>query len=76
MPSANPPGMASPVEPSDIDRGVVDAADFLVDCGPCPGGVESTVVSLVGGIEVLREGAIPAETVMGAVRRAMGEESD
>jgi hypothetical protein len=38
--------------------------------------VESTVVSLVGGIEVLREGAIPAETVMGAVRRAMGEESD
>jgi len=76
VPSANPPGTASPVEPSDIDRGVVDAADFLVDCGPCPGGVESTVVSLVGGIEVLREGAIPAETVMGAVRRAMGEESD
>lgn len=76
VPSANPPGMASPVEPSVIDRRMIDAADFMVDAGPCPGGVESTVVSLLDGIKVLREGAIPAETIMRAVRRAAGEESD
>lgn len=75
VPSANPPGAASPVEPSDIDSEVVEQADFLVDCGPCPGGVESTVVSLLAGVEVLREGAIPAEAIMTAARRTTGEES-
>ena len=54
---------------------MIEAADFMVDCGAYPGGVESTVVSLLGEVQILREGAIPAESVMECVRRATGEGS-
>ncbi len=43
-----------------------DAVDLVVDGGPVPGGVPSTVVRVTGaGIEILREGAIPAAHIRG-----------
>ena len=49
------------------------AVDLVVDGGPVPGAVASTVVRVTAaGIEILREGAIPAERIRAV---AKGEEA-
>ena len=74
VPSANPAGAPPPVEVSDIAGEIIAAVDFVVDAGACKGGIESTVVRVVGATRVLRTGAIPEEDLLRVVRRAMGEE--
>lgn len=67
VPSANPPGMPAPVSAEDIAPAIVGAVDFLVDAGPCPGGTESTVVDIIAGVTVIREGALSREEVMSVI---------
>jgi L-threonylcarbamoyladenylate synthase len=67
VPSANPPGAKPPVAPGDIAAEIRGAVDFIVEAGPCPGGVESTVVDITAGVEVLREGAVSREEIMRTV---------
>jgi L-threonylcarbamoyladenylate synthase len=74
VPSANPPGAAPPVTPGDIEPAIRQAVDFIVEAGPCAGGVESTVVDISAGVNVLREGAIPARDVARALEAAEEEE--
>ena len=43
---------------------LADRIDYIIDGGPCPGGVESTVVDVTGPLPViLRQGAVRAEQI-------------
>ena len=66
VPSANFSGAEPPVSFADVDAALLEAVDFAVQGGACPIGIESTVVSVTAGLEVLREGAIPSGDIMGA----------
>lgn len=62
--SANVFGRAGPRTAEEVRRQLGDRVDLVVDGGPCPGGVESTVVDCtVEPPQVLREGAVPVERV-------------
>lgn len=64
-PSANPFGYLSPTCAAHVAATLGGAIDGIVDGGPCPIGIESTVVMASGtgdaAIRILREGAITAE---------------
>ncbi len=72
-PSANPFGYVSPTTAQHVADGLGNRVDLILDGGPCPVGVESTIVSLVGPQpELLRPGSITMEqlsAVIGPVRR-------
>lgn len=58
-PSANPFGYVSPTCAQHVVDGLGDRIDLILDGGPCPIGVESTIVSMVGTWpELLRPGTI------------------
>lgn len=63
-PSANVSGFVSPTAAEHV-REAFDERDVMVlDGGPCTGGIESTVVSVVGGkARVLRSGLIDAAVI-------------
>jgi L-threonylcarbamoyladenylate synthase len=66
--SANLSGRPGPRTAGEVRRQLGGRVDLIVDGGPCPGGVESTVVDCtVDPPRVLREGAVPAERVAAAV---------
>lgn len=66
--SANLPGGRDPRRLEDVPREIAAAVDALVDGGELPG-TPSTVIDLTGPEpRVLREGALPAEAVLGALR--------
>jgi L-threonylcarbamoyladenylate synthase len=57
--SANLSGHKSPVTAQDVLSDLDGRVDLVLDGGPCPGGVESTILDLTGPEPVvLREGAI------------------
>jgi len=73
-PSANPFGYVSPTCAQHVLDGLGDRVDLILDGGPCPIGVESTIVSMVGTCpEILRPGSITLaeiQEVIGLVVRA------
>ncbi len=73
-PSANLFGYVSPTTAQHVADGLGNTVDLILDGGPCPIGVESTIVSLAGSQpELLRPGSITIEqlsAVIGAIRRA------
>ncbi|HEX8394116.1 MAG TPA: L-threonylcarbamoyladenylate synthase, partial [Longimicrobium sp.] len=69
-PSANRSTQVSPTTARHVERGLGDRVDLILDGGPCPVGIESTVVSLVAGVPtVLRPGSISVDEL----RRVVGE---
>ena len=67
-PSANRSGFPPPTDGKEVLAALDGQCACLLDAGPTPLGRESTVVSVVGGrLTILREGAIPAETLQAAV---------
>ena len=63
-PSANRFGAVSPTTAEHVRHDLGDAVDAILDGGPCPVGVESTIVdTTVDPVQVLRAGAITAEQV-------------
>ncbi|NNJ26780.1 L-threonylcarbamoyladenylate synthase [Alienimonas chondri] len=68
-PSANRFGGISPTTAAHVADGLGDAVDLILDAGPCPVGIESTVVAFEpnagGGLwpVVLRSGAATAEAL-------------
>jgi len=63
--SANFSGRPGPRTAEEVRRQLGDRVDLIVDGGPCPGGIESTVVDCtVDPPRLLREGAVPA-TLLG-----------
>lgn len=64
MPSANVSGHVSPTIAAHVMRDLGDRIDLIIDGGPCRRGVESTVLSVIGGKAVLlRDGAIAREDI-------------
>jgi len=58
-PSANRSTQISPTTAEHVRRGLGERVDLIVDGGPCPVGIESTVLSLAGPVPtVLRPGSI------------------
>jgi L-threonylcarbamoyladenylate synthase len=58
--SANLSGKPSPVTAEEVREQLGDEVDFIIDCGRCPGGTESTVLDVSSEVPTLmREGAIP-----------------
>lgn len=62
-PSANPSGKISPTTARHVATGLGAKVDAIVDDGPCPVGVESTIVGLDGPPRLLRPGGVPAEDI-------------
>jgi L-threonylcarbamoyladenylate synthase len=61
-PSANRSTEVSPTTAQHVVRGLGDRVDVIVDGGPCPVGIESTVLSLVGPVPtLLRPGTISVD---------------
>jgi L-threonylcarbamoyladenylate synthase len=66
--SANLSGRPGPKTAQEVRRQLGDRVDLVVDGGPCPAGVESTVVDCtVDPPRVLREGAVAATRVATAL---------
>lgn len=67
-PSANPSGRESPKTAASVAAYFDGRIDAILDGGACTLGTESTVVSLTGeGLAILRQGALPAEEIRGAL---------
>ena len=56
--SANRSGAPPPRTAQEVQKTLGDEVDLIIDDGVTPGGRPSTVLNLVGGIRILREGAI------------------
>ena len=73
-PSANPSGALSPTTAAHVAQGFEDRVPLILDGGPCPVGLESTVLDLSGTNPVLlRPGGIAAEaleSLLGPIQRA------
>jgi len=76
-PSANPSGRLSPTTAAHVISGLGDRVAMVLDGGPCPVGVESTVVGVFDGQAVLlRPGGLAVEeieAVAGPLRRPSGD---
>ena len=73
-PSANPFGYVSPTCAQHVLDGLGDRVDLILDGGPCPIGLESTIVSMGGAWpELLRPGSITLaeiQDVIGSIVRS------
>ncbi len=68
-PSANRSGRVSPTRAEDVVEELGDAVAEVIDTGPTPVGVESTIVSVLDGTaRLLRPGGVPRE----AIERVIG----
>jgi L-threonylcarbamoyladenylate synthase len=62
-PSANPSGRISPTTAVHVLDGLGGRIAAVLDGGPCPVGVESTILALDGPARLLRPGGLPAEVL-------------
>ncbi|HVG44113.1 MAG TPA: L-threonylcarbamoyladenylate synthase [Longimicrobium sp.] len=78
-PSANRSSQVSPTTAEHVRRGLGGRVDLILDAGPDPVGIESTVLSLAGAVPtVLRPGTISVDElreVLGEVRVGGGDAS-
>ena len=76
-PSANASGAISPTRAEHVIRSLGGRIPLVVDAGPCPGGIESTIVGEIGGqLRLLRRGPVDvpeAEVVRGSRIEAPGQ---
>jgi L-threonylcarbamoyladenylate synthase len=73
-PSANRFGRVSPTTADHVRADLGDDVDFVLDGGPCPVGVESTIVDCtVHPPQVLRPGGIPTEDVAALLETGLGD---
>lgn len=76
-PSANRSGGASPKTAAEVEVELGDRAVMILDGGSSPLGRESTIVSLAGPAPVLlRQGALPRETIENALGQKLAEAAD
>ncbi len=66
--SANLSGGANPLSAADVIAQLGGRVDLVLDGGVVDGGIPSTIVDCTGStITILRQGAIPAEDILGAL---------
>jgi L-threonylcarbamoyladenylate synthase len=75
-PSANPSGRLSPTQAGHVLADLGDKAEFVIDGGACPVGLESTVLSLIEDRpRILRPGAVTAEALSAALKEPVSIET-
>ncbi|MGH8972662.1 MAG: L-threonylcarbamoyladenylate synthase [Acidimicrobiia bacterium] len=76
-PSANRFGRVSPTRAEHVRADLGPAVDLILDGGPCPVGVESTIVDC-SGIEprLLRPGGVPVESLTAVLGYTIGMTAD
>lgn len=63
-PSANPSGKISPTRASDVTLPEDTCLECILDAGPCPNGIESTIIDLSGSTPtILRPGPLTHEQI-------------
>ena len=63
-PSANPFGYVSPTSAAHVEQGLGNKISYILDGGPCPVGVESTIVDFEGNAVIIRRnGAVSKEMI-------------
>ncbi len=73
-PSANRFGRVSPTTADHVRADLGSDVDFVLDGGPCPIGIESTIVDcMVDPPQVLRPGGIPTEHIAAILDEALAE---
>jgi len=76
-PSANRSGRVSPTAAAHVEAELGDLPAMILDGGPCPLGIESTVVSLAGPEPLLlRLGATPREAIEEALGHSLSLPND
>jgi L-threonylcarbamoyladenylate synthase len=70
-PSANRSGHVSPTSAAHVLTDLRGRIDMLVDAGPCPVGVESTIVACLDKPTLLRPGGLPREAIERVLGRAL-----
>jgi L-threonylcarbamoyladenylate synthase len=76
-PSANPASRISPTTPEHVRRHLGSRIPLIVDGGPSPVGIESTVLDLTATPpRVLRPGMIHAEALLAVIREVRGATCD
>jgi len=72
-PSANRFGRVSPTRAEHVRADLGDAVDLILDAGPCPIGIESTIVDVSGEHPgLLRPGAVSPEEIERVLGRPLG----
>ena len=67
-PSANPFGYISPTTPGHVADQLGDKIPYILDGGPCPVGIESTIVGFTNGMgTVYRTGGLRLEDLEGVI---------
>jgi L-threonylcarbamoyladenylate synthase len=56
--SANREGVPPPTTAKEVQDSLGDSLDLIIDAGPTPGGLPSTVIDVRGPIRIIRDGAI------------------
>jgi len=70
-PSANRSGHVSPTSAAHVLTDLRGRIDMLLDAGPCPVGVESTIVACLDEPTLLRPGGLPREAIERVLGRAL-----
>ncbi|MEO1135105.1 MAG: L-threonylcarbamoyladenylate synthase [Pseudomonadota bacterium] len=71
-PSANRSGAVSPTRAAHVAASLSDGIDMILDGGPCPVGVESTIVKVIGDdVTLLRPGGVPGEEIERVIGRKL-----
>lgn len=74
-PSANPSGRISPTTAAHVIAGLEGRIAAVLDGGPCPVGLESTILSLTGAPSLLRHGGLPVEAINDALGTAPAQDT-
>ena len=73
--SANRTGQPAATTADEAFDQLGDTVAVYLDCGPCPGGVASTIIDLTGSVpRLLRAGAIPMDRLREVAALVTGEE--
>lgn len=75
-PSANRSGQISPTRADHVLAGLSDRIAAVLDGGPCPVGVESTILGLSGHPTMLRPGGVTEEALERLLGRRLAERRD
>ncbi|RMH03744.1 MAG: threonylcarbamoyl-AMP synthase [Nitrospirae bacterium] len=68
--SANRAGAPPACTAQVVEQELGNAVDLILDSGPAPGGQPSTVLTIVEGLSIIREGAIPRAEIKKALSAA------
>ena len=70
-PSANRSGHVSPTSAGHVLADLRGRIDMVIDAGPCPVGLESTIVACLDAPTLLRPGGLPREEIERVLGRAL-----